>query len=120
MGADILDLHLEVLNPIYWAFVSVIYGGMCLSILYMRKRHPHEIYVIWLVASFFFTIFSGAGIYAHHHDIGITSICGSYRDSCSQAIQMLMNFEDELRLVTIFIAITIIPQVLAYLLGALS
>jgi hypothetical protein len=86
----------------------------------MSRQHTHEVYALWLVISFFFTLFLGLGLAAQHNDIGLTEVCGSYAKRCEQVLKALTTFQDELELVTIFAALTIIPQILAYFFSALS
>jgi hypothetical protein len=86
----------------------------------MRSNHPSHIYAIWLVFSFFFFVFISMGLIAERNNVGLTELCGSYRETCTTIYNMLTDFEDELVLVIILIAATIIPQVFAYILSALS
>jgi hypothetical protein len=93
---------------------------MCAVIFYMRRRHAHKVYVIWLVVSFFFTIFLGPSIYADKHGIGLEEVCGDYTRRCAEVINGLTCFDDEVELLAILIGITVIPQLLAYCFSALS
>jgi hypothetical protein len=98
----------------------VFFGILSGAIFYMRKRHAHKVYVIWLVISFFFTAFLGPAIYAYKKDLGLEEICGAYEQRCTQLITSLTTINDELVLLAVFIGITVVPQLLAYFFSALS
>lgn len=118
MPVTIPDLTLLIF--IVFTGYGFIFIGMFAVIFYMRKRHPHEVYTIWLAISFFFTVILGAGIIALRNDIGLAEVCGTYKHECEKLYEVMTNEEDELKLVGVFVAITIIPQLLAYFLSALS
>ncbi|WP_426608952.1 hypothetical protein [Bradyrhizobium sp. McL0616] len=120
---SIPDVNFPDLTPIIYLLYGIMglfLVGMCAIIFYMRKRHPHEVYAIWLVASFFFTILLGANIVAHKNNIGLLEVCGSYEEHCKQLYAIMTSTGDELKLIGVFVAITVTPQVLAYFLSALS
>jgi hypothetical protein len=93
---------------------------MCAVILYMRRWHAPKVYVSWLVFSFFFSIFIGPAFYADRHGIGLEEVCGDYEKRCAEIIAGLTSFEHEIGLLAILIGITVVPQLLAYCLSALS
>jgi hypothetical protein len=100
--------------------ITAYLGAVGAGLLYMRDRHPTHIYAIWLVFSFFFFVFLSMGLVAERNNAGLTELCGSYKEACTTIYDMLTNFEDEILLVIILIGATIIPQVFAYILSALS
>jgi hypothetical protein len=119
-----MELLFRILNlPPFWQtflHITAYLGAVGLGVMYMRSRHPSHIYAIWLVFSFFFFVFISIGLIAERNNVGLTELCGSYRETCTTIYNMLTDFEDELILVGILIAATIIPQVFAYILSALS
>lgn len=96
-------------------FALVLIG----SNLVLREKHPHEVYVIWLVFSFMFSIFLPLAYIAERSHIEVIDVCKLYRPTCKTIYDTLTDFHDEVTFILIFTAVTIAPQVLAYLLSGL-
>ena len=91
---------------------ALFYGNFVL-----REKHPHEVYVIWLVFSFLFSIFLPIAYIAEINNTELIAVCKSYRETCKTIYEMLTNVWEEVRFILIFAGVTIAPQVLAYLLA---
>jgi hypothetical protein len=85
--------------------------------LVLRQKHPHEVYVIWLVFSFLFSIFLPIAYIAETTHTDVDGVCTTYLVTCAKIYEMLTDFDDEVKFLFIFAAVTVAPQVLAYLLA---
>jgi hypothetical protein len=96
-----------------YLFGGYIAGLVCLvfSIWWLRKTHPHQIYLIWLSFSFFFVVFLLVSFYTG--DLGHYPIVKA-------AFDYLTDIDTEVKLVASAIALVIAPQALTYFLCGLS
>jgi len=106
------------ITPYPWldlvAFASALFYGNFV----LRNKHPNEVYAIWLVFSFMFCIFLPLAWYAESRpNAELVDACFSYKETCRGIYKTLTDVEEELKLVGIFVAITIAPQILAYILA---
>jgi hypothetical protein len=101
---------------------ATLFFGICtfVAIVFLRKRHPGEVYLIWYVISFLFILFLGLDIIAQNNNVTLTATCGSYESICKTVYDYLTDFDGEVKLLIAILALAIVPQFLAYILSGLS
>ena len=99
-----------------WGAIFIVFSIGHLS----TKGHHREIYLIWYINSLFFTLFYGLGIIAEQKNVRLTEVCGTYQENCKAVYEYLTNVQDELTLIAVVSALAIGPQLLTYILSALS
>ncbi|UZE47003.1 hypothetical protein ONR75_18540 [Rhodopseudomonas sp. P2A-2r] len=111
--SQLLAWYLPFLLWFTWLFLYF-------SISSLRKNHSKEIYVIWYIASLLFVIFLGLEVIARINNTDIPAICQSYAKYCESGVDFFTNLPGEVTIVTAGVAITVLPQVITYILAGLS
>lgn len=90
------------------------------SIFFIRKTHAQEIYLIWYVASLFFTIFFLIDVISEKQNLDKAQLCGAYESKCRLIYEALTSLNDEAELILFISTVIILPQILTYILSAIS
>lgn len=97
-----------------------MFSALLIAAIYTIRGQSKAIYAIWYVYSFFFILFFGLGISAHQHGVAIPKLCGTHADTCESIYNQLTRLEDELLYIFVFVALTVGPQLMTYILSGLS
>jgi hypothetical protein len=103
------------------ALIATFLFIMIWSISNLRQHYSLEIFAIWYVFSFLLMIFIALYFFAEKSGQEITDLLGpSYAGILKFIYNSITNVHDELLLVSVFVYIGIVPQLLTYLLSGLS
>jgi hypothetical protein len=109
--------NIAVLYPLLVVPLSLIAS----AIFFLRKSHPHEIYWIWLLFSFFFVLFYFLELVAENNHVILADVFGpSLREVFRTTHDFLTNISGEVKLVVSVVGLVTLPQLLTYLLCGLS
>ena len=113
-----------MVGDIVWLTVEVAVLILAIRFIAKRQNYITEINVVWYTASFVFVIYLLVS-YAMQFGFLPMAVSSEWSDSSTgwiywKATHLLTDLNGELILVSVFIAITIGPQVLTYVLSGLS